>query len=147
MTFQISADALSYVIQRNPCLKHLNARGCKYLLQQENATSVISSSPYPCKELWIQLGKLRMLDEILVGWGFSYFSLEALKPAAASLEAVTVGLGGSLHEDSLMLLPSACPLLKSLVLHFQVISPSFGIIVIFLIASLASSSHMVEVYF
>ncbi|KAF3950835.1 hypothetical protein CMV_023460 [Castanea mollissima] len=63
------------------------------------------------------------LEEITLGWGFSsYLSLEALQPAIMSLRSITVGLGGSLGEDALKRLPAACPMLETVILHFQVIS-------------------------
>lgn len=63
-----------------------------------------------------------MLEEIALGWGFSYSSLEALKPAISSMRKITVGLGGSLGEDSLGRLPNICPMLESIVLYFLVIA-------------------------
>ncbi|KAK6244558.1 hypothetical protein QUC31_010967 [Theobroma cacao] len=119
----ISTAALNLVVRTNPGLKCLNARGCKNLFQPENTTKVAKfSSPYTCEELFIELGKTCRLEEIVLGWGFSYFSLQGLKPAILSLRAMTVGLGGSLPEDALRLLPTTCPMLESLVLYFQVIS-------------------------
>ncbi|GKV37522.1 hypothetical protein SLEP1_g45547 [Rubroshorea leprosula] len=130
----ISGAALTHVVRRNPGLKSLNVSGCKNLLQQEISVKEEKfSSSYSCGELFIELGKTCRLEEIVVGWGLSYFSLEALKPAILSLRAITVGLGGSLPEDALKLLPASCPLLESLILNFQVISDS---IMMNLIASL-----------
>lgn len=119
--FQISGAALNHVVCTNPGLKCLNARGCKNLFQPEN-TKMEAKMPssYSCEELFIELGKTCRLEEIALGWGLSYFSLQALKPAILSLRAMTVGLGGTLPEDSLRLLPTTCPLLESLVLYFQV---------------------------
>lgn len=119
--FQVSGAALSLVVRTNPGLKCLNARGCKNLFPPENTKKEAKfSSSYSCEELYIQLGKTCILEEIALGWGFSYFSLQDLKPAILSLRAMTVGLGGSLPEDALRLLPTTCPLLESLVLYFQV---------------------------
>ncbi|XP_030926200.1 BTB/POZ domain-containing protein FBL11-like [Quercus lobata] len=42
-----------------------------------------------------------------------------------SLSSITVGLGGSLGEDALKQLPAACPMLESVILHFQAISDTF----------------------
>lgn len=61
-----------------------------------------------------------MLEEIALGWGFSYSSLEALKPAITSLRKITVGLGGLLGEDGLRKLPTICPMLELIILYFQV---------------------------
>ena len=66
-----------------------------------------------------------MLEEIALGWGFSYSSLEAVKPAISSLWKITVGLGGSLGEDTLGRLPDICPKLESITLYFQVIVVDF----------------------
>ncbi|XVF07718.1 hypothetical protein REPUB_Repub06bG0163800 [Reevesia pubescens] len=119
----ISGAALNLVVRTNPGLKCLNARGCKNLFQPENTTQEARfSSSSSCEELFMELGKTCRLEEIALGWGFSYFSLQDLKPAILSLRAMTVGLGGSLPEDALSLLPTTCPLLESLVLYFQVIS-------------------------
>ncbi|KAI7748943.1 hypothetical protein M8C21_011096 [Ambrosia artemisiifolia] len=111
---KVSAGAVAHVIGQNPGLKCLKARGCKNLLHQGSKTEN--------KNLYFELGKLCKLDEISVGWGFSYFSLEDLKPAIAFLKAIEVGLGGSLGHNGLMWLPVTCPLLESVVLYFQVIS-------------------------
>lgn len=119
----ISGAALHHVVCTNPGLKCLNARGCKNLFQPENTKKEAKiSSSYSCEELFIELGRTCRLEEIALGWGLSYFSLQALKPAILSLRVMTVGLGGTLPEDSLRLLPTTCPLLESLVLYFQVIS-------------------------
>ncbi|XP_022767147.1 BTB/POZ domain-containing protein FBL11 isoform X12 [Durio zibethinus] len=119
----ISGAALNLVVRANPGLKCLNARGCKNLFWTENKTKGAKfSSSYSCGELLTDLGKTCRLEEIALGWGFSYFSLQDLKPAILSLRAMTVGLGGTLPEDALILLPTICPLLESLVLYFQVIS-------------------------
>lgn len=65
------------------------------------------------------------LEEISLGWGFSSLAVEALRPAVAALRALTVGLGGSLGEDALRLLPTICPLLERLTLYFQVVLTNF----------------------
>lgn len=57
----------------------------------------------------------------MVGWGFSFLSLESLKPAISLLKTLVVGLGGSLGEKGLQLLPAFCPFLEKLVIYFQVI--------------------------
>ncbi|KAI3695746.1 hypothetical protein L1987_78746 [Smallanthus sonchifolius] len=111
---KVSAAAVAHVIGQNPGLKCLKARGCKNLLQQGSMTE--------SKNVYFELGKLCKLDEISVGWGFSYLFLEALKPAISLLKAIEVGLGGFLSHDGLKLLPATCPLLESIVLYFQVIS-------------------------
>ena len=72
------------------------------------------------KDLYLQLGNCK-LEEITLGWGFSYLSLEALQPAIMSLMSITMGLGGSLGEDALKRLPAPCPMLESVILHFQVL--------------------------
>ncbi|KAK8588743.1 hypothetical protein V6N13_087642 [Hibiscus sabdariffa] len=119
----ISGAALNFVVQTNPGLKCLNARGCKNLFQPENTKKEAKfSSPYACEEHFMEFGKTCRLEEIALGWGLSYFSLQDLKPAILSLRELTVGLGGALPEDALRLLPTTCPLLESLVLYFQVIS-------------------------
>ncbi|KAF2296472.1 hypothetical protein GH714_038330 [Hevea brasiliensis] len=119
----VSGAALSHVVNGNPALKCLNARGCKNLIHQgSNASGVELSSSYSCRDLYAVLGKKCKLEEIALGWGFSWFSLVALRPAIMSLRAISVGLGGSLGEDALRLLPTTCPMLESIVLCFQVIS-------------------------
>ncbi|KAL0775090.1 hypothetical protein Bca101_040242 [Brassica carinata] len=106
----ISSMVLTCVISKNSNLKSLKARGCKNLIQSE---TVFNS-----------LTKGSGLEELEIGWGFTYFSLASLRPAVSSLRAISVGLGASLGEDGLKLLPSACPLLESIVLYFQEISDS-----------------------
>lgn len=114
---QISRMALARVISKNPDLKSLKARGCKNLLQLhvDGRTDNFSG-----QDLFKCLGKGNGLEELEIGWGFSYFSLELLRPAVSFLRALSVGLGASLGEDALKLLPSACPLLESIVVYFQV---------------------------
>ncbi|GAY33217.1 hypothetical protein CUMW_006220 [Citrus unshiu] len=120
----ISGAALAYMVHGNSGLKYLNARGCKNLFQQESNGRGIEFSSYPCAELFAELGRTCKLEEIVLGWGFSFLSLEVLKPAIKLLHSITVGLGGSLGEDALRLLPTTCPMLESVVLYFQVISDS-----------------------
>ncbi|KAK3226776.1 hypothetical protein Dsin_006638 [Dipteronia sinensis] len=124
----ISGPSLAHIVRGNSGLKFLNARGCKKLFQQERDTRGVEFSfPYSCEELFTDLGRTCKLEEIALGWGFSYFALEALKPAFMSLKSITVGLGGSLGENALRLLPTTCPMLESVNLHFQVISDSIMI--------------------
>ncbi|PON55995.1 hypothetical protein TorRG33x02_297610, partial [Trema orientale] len=121
----VSGAALARIIYRNPGLKCLRVKGCKNLCQREsNAEMGEVSCLNSCGELEMALGKTCRLEEISLGWGFSHFSMEALKPAITSLRKMTVGLGGSLGEGALMQLPTSCPLLESIVLHFQVLSDS-----------------------
>lgn len=72
------------------------------------------------EEFFVELGKSCKLEELELGWGFSYFSLRALKPAINILRTLVVGLGGSLGPDGLELLPSFCPMLETLIIYFQV---------------------------
>lgn len=109
------------MVHGNSGLKYLNARGCKNLFQQESNGRGIEFSSYPCAELFAELGRTCKLEEIVLGWGFSFLSLEVLKPAIKLLHSITVGLGGSLGEDALRLLPTTCPMLESVVLYFQVL--------------------------
>ncbi|XP_024188680.1 BTB/POZ domain-containing protein FBL11 isoform X2 [Rosa chinensis] len=122
---RVSQAALAHLVGRNPGLKCLKLRGCRNLSQQECDTQNGEfSSAYSCRELHNTIGRTLMLEDIALGWGFSYFSLEALKPAISSLRKITVGLGGSLGEDTLGRLPNICPMLESIVLYFQVLSDS-----------------------
>ncbi|KAM7255015.1 hypothetical protein ACFE04_020256 [Oxalis oulophora] len=114
----VSADALAHVFRRNLCLKSLNARGCKHLIHVEN-NSMGFSSPYSSEAIFTELGKRCKLETIELSWGFSDLSFVALKPAIESLRSITVGLGGSLGEYSLGMLPTVCPLLESIILYFQ----------------------------
>lgn len=93
--FQVSSTALAHVVARNPGLSCLKAKGCRNLFQQQSKTDDgnFRSFQYLCEEWCNQLGKTCKLEEIALGWGFSCFSLEALKPAIATLKIVTVGLG------------------------------------------------------
>ncbi|GAB2300695.1 hypothetical protein Dimus_034733 [Dionaea muscipula] len=120
----VTGVALSYIVQKNPGLKSLKARGCKNLYQEVISTNKNSVSPlsYQCKELYNELGKSCKLEELTVGWGFSYFSVNVLRPAIMSLKAITIGLGGSVGPDGLMLLATVCPLLESVSLQFQIVS-------------------------
>lgn len=119
---QISEAALSYVINGNRSLKCLKARGCRNLFQGDRFIERRESSfSYLHEELHAKLGKKCRLEEIEFGWGFSSFSLNALEPALMSLKTINIGLGGMLSEDALRQLPAICPLLETIILHFQVI--------------------------
>ncbi|XP_004494153.1 BTB/POZ domain-containing protein FBL11 isoform X1 [Cicer arietinum] len=120
---KISEAALSYVIHGNPSLKSLKARGCKNLLKRDSSIEKRESRFSSLhEELHAELGKKCRLEEIEFGWGFSSFSLRALEPAVMSLKTINIGLGGMLGEDALRQLPAICPLLETIILHFQVIS-------------------------
>lgn len=121
MKLQISRAALAYVIHGNPSLNCLKARGCRNLVQEDGSIEKRESSFSLHEELNAELGKMCSLEEIEFGWGFSTFSLRALEPALISLKTITVGLGGMLGEDALRRLPAICPLLETIILHFQVI--------------------------
>ncbi|KAL8505061.1 hypothetical protein ACS0TY_016319 [Phlomoides rotata] len=123
---KVSYAALYHVICRNPNLISLKARGCRHLLLLESETKERKLCNPSCapEELYLKLGKSCKLQEIELGWGFSFISLGALKPAIRTLRTLVVGLGGSLGPDGLKLLPSFCPMLESLILYFQVISDS-----------------------
>lgn len=122
MQLQISEAALSFVIHGNPSLKSLKARGCKNLLKGDSSIEKREPSFSSLhEELHAELGKKSRLEEIEFGWGFSSFSLSALEPALTSLKTINVGLGGMLGEDALRQLPAICPLLETIILHFQVI--------------------------
>lgn len=132
---KVSAGAVAHVISRNSGLKCLKARGCHNLLQQEsrNGGGNVSS-----KNLYSELGKCCRLDEVSVGWGFSYLFLEALKASISSLKTIEVGLGGSLGQDGLKLLPVVCPLLESVALYFQVISDQLIVNLLYSLRNLKS---------
>ncbi|XP_058739076.1 BTB/POZ domain-containing protein FBL11 [Vicia villosa] len=120
---KISEAALSYVIHGNPNLKSLKARGCQNLLKGDSSIEKRESGFSSLhEELHAELGKKCRLEELEFGWGFSSFSLSALEPALTSLKTISVGLGGMLGEDALRQLPEICPLLETIILHFQVIS-------------------------
>ncbi|CAH1453237.1 unnamed protein product [Lactuca virosa] len=109
---KVSSAVLAHIIGRNPGLKCLKTRGCnnnKFLHHES-------------KNLFFEVVRSCKLEEISVGWGFSYLSLQNLKPSLSSLKEIEVGLGGSLGQDGLKWLPVISPLLESVVLYFQVIS-------------------------
>ncbi|KAK7284889.1 hypothetical protein RJT34_19643 [Clitoria ternatea] len=120
---KISGAALAYVIHGNPSLKCLKARGCRNLFPRDSCIENSESSFFSLHEkLHAELSEMCRLEEIEFGWGFSSFSLSALKPAIMSLKTIKIGLGGMLGEDALRQLPLFCPLLEAIALHFQVIS-------------------------
>ncbi|KAH6837789.1 hypothetical protein C2S53_007609 [Perilla frutescens var. hirtella] len=123
---KVSSAALFHVISRNPELKSLRTRGCRHILQQESEPKEgkLCTPSHNPEEFYVELGKSCKLEELELGWGFSYFSLRALKPSICTLRTLVVGLGGSLGPDGLELLPPFCPLLETLILYFQVISDS-----------------------
>ncbi|KAL2933654.1 BTB/POZ domain-containing protein FBL11 [Bienertia sinuspersici] len=116
----ISRDALSYLLTKNLGLRYLEARGCKELCtdQIEQETDLLSSDP--CDKLFSLLGQECKLEELIIGWGFSYFSLYSMGSALRSLRAINVGLGGSLGPEGLTLLCTLSPLLESVTILFQV---------------------------
>ncbi|KAL2345200.1 hypothetical protein Fmac_006485 [Flemingia macrophylla] len=120
---KISGAALAYVIHGNPLLKSLKARDCQNLFHGDNCVEKRESSFSSFHEkVNAELGKLCRLEEIEFGWGFSSFSLSAFEPTLMSLKTINIGLGGMLGEDALKRLPAICPLLETIILHFQVIS-------------------------
>ncbi|KAL3825794.1 hypothetical protein ACJIZ3_021823 [Penstemon smallii] len=123
---KVSCAALYHVICRNPDLKCLKTRGCTNLsqLEMESEERKLCNASFTMEELYSQLGKSCKLEEIEFGWGFSFLSLEALKPAIRTLRTIHIGVGGSLGHNGLKLLPVLCPLLETLILYFQVISDS-----------------------
>ncbi|OWM79105.1 hypothetical protein CDL15_Pgr003276 [Punica granatum] len=119
----ISQSHLVCVIRKNPGLKILKARGCKNIVQADgNCERKLVPPSLHCGEMYFGLGNSCKLKELSLGWGFSSSALVALKPAITALSSLTVGLGGSLGEDALRLLPTICPMLESLTLYFQVLS-------------------------
>ncbi|KAI8560126.1 hypothetical protein RHMOL_Rhmol04G0231700 [Rhododendron molle] len=121
---KVSSTALAHIVSTNPGLYCLEAKGCRNLFQQKSKMEDgdIPSFQYSCEEWCNELAETCKLEEIALGWGFSCSSLEALKPAIATLKVVTVGLGASLGQDAVELLPTICPLLEEVILYFQVIS-------------------------
>lgn len=92
-------------------------------MQQESETKVrklCMPAEHTPEEFFVEVGKTCKLEELELGWGFSYFSLRALKPAIDKLRTLTLGLGGSLGPDGLELLPPFCPMLEKLTIYFQV---------------------------
>ncbi|XP_031129352.1 BTB/POZ domain-containing protein FBL11 isoform X1 [Ipomoea triloba] len=124
---KVSGSAVAQVIRRNLGLKCFIARDCRNFLQEESksVTEKSNAFSYHYSELYYELGKSCQLEEIAVGWGFSFFSLEVLRPAIRMLRTIIIGLGGSFGEDGLKMLPTLCPWLETLILYFQqVISDS-----------------------
>ncbi|KZV26458.1 hypothetical protein F511_35675 [Dorcoceras hygrometricum] len=123
---KVSCNALSRVICRNRNLKYLKTRGCTQIVQQQIATeeTKLCMSSFTSNELFSNLGKSCQLEEIELGWGFSFLFLGALKPAIRTLRSLTIGLGASLGLEGLNLIPSSCPLLETVILYFQVIDPN-----------------------
>ncbi|KAJ8754075.1 hypothetical protein K2173_001973 [Erythroxylum novogranatense] len=117
---RISGAALAHIIHGSPALKTLNVRGCKNLGKCESSSNSMDFSSLQSLCMW--LADNCKLEDIALGWGFSSFSLGALRPAIMSVRAITVGLGASLNEEVLELLPTTCSLLESITLCFQVIS-------------------------
>ncbi|KAK7396655.1 hypothetical protein VNO78_17811 [Psophocarpus tetragonolobus] len=120
---KISGAALTYVINGNPSLKCLKVRGCRNLFPGDGCIEHGESSfPFLHEKLPAELGKMCRLEELEFGWGFSFFSLSAMEPALVSLKTINIGLGGMPGEDALKQLPAICPLLETIILHFQVIA-------------------------
>lgn len=118
----ISGAALLHTITKNPGLKYLKAKGCRNLLQHQSKNKEGYSLSHYHHEVFSMLGKKCKLEELSIGWGFSFPSLDAVRPALWSLKAINVGLGVSLGPEVLITLCSLCPSLESVTLLFQVIS-------------------------
>ncbi|XP_042482383.1 BTB/POZ domain-containing protein FBL11 isoform X3 [Macadamia integrifolia] len=126
----VSETSLIHIIRRNPGLRLFKARGCRNLChggsrQEEGKLTSEVLSYHGCspgEDMYFELGRKCMLEEAAFGWGFSPFSLKHLGPAIKSLRAIAVGLGASFGHYELTLLHETCPMLESVVLHFQVIS-------------------------
>ncbi|XP_027927088.1 BTB/POZ domain-containing protein FBL11 isoform X1 [Vigna unguiculata] len=141
---KISGAALTHVIQGNPSLKCLKARDCRNLFPGDSCTEKRESDlPSLHEKLHAELGKMNRLEEIEFGWGFSFISFSSLESALMSLKAINIGLGGMLGEDALKRLPAICPLLETIILHFQVIS---DIIVMNFFASLKNLQVLAMCY-
>ncbi|XP_047333448.1 BTB/POZ domain-containing protein FBL11 [Impatiens glandulifera] len=124
---KVSGASISHLLSGNPRLKCLKAMGCTNISQHGIPADEEKSSNCSLlgKEWYKELGKSCKLNEVALGWGFSSLAMKTLKHAAVALKVLTVGLGGSLHEGLLTILPTICPLLEVLILYFQVISDSF----------------------
>lgn len=108
------------MVINNPGLRCLDARGCKKLCADQIKHHDDSLCSNPCDNLFSLLGQNCKLEELAIGWGFSFFSLHSMGPALRSLKAINVGLGGSLGPEGLTLLCSLSPLLESIIILFQV---------------------------
>lgn len=119
---QVSGDALARVVSRNTGLKLIKLRGCRNLCHLEDTVegSAHSYGRSKRESFYVEIGATCKLENVEFGWGLSPSSLDGLGTAMRSLRHLTLGLGASLSEDRLMLLPSMCPLLESVVLKFQV---------------------------
>ncbi|XP_020245630.1 BTB/POZ domain-containing protein FBL11 isoform X2 [Asparagus officinalis] len=117
----VSSQALTHIIKMNPRMRCLKATCCRNLYQfKDKSMPDISSST--SEDLFRELGKTCILEEVALGWGFSSFQLEMLKPSISKLRAITLGLGASLDNQTLSVIPEVCPQLESVILNFQVIS-------------------------
>lgn len=131
---QVSGTALAYFIHRNPRLKVLKAMGCSNLHGYKNHAEINkcpskilpTSNRSDEEELFHELSQTCILKEMEFGWGFTPFSLEILRPSVRTLRVITFGLGASLGEHALTILPDICPLLEEVVLKFQVLSENFS---------------------
>ncbi|CAH9099417.1 unnamed protein product [Cuscuta europaea] len=123
---KVSARSVAHVVRTNPGLKCFIARDCRQFVQEEGKNEADKCNAFSChySELYYELGKSCQLEEIGVGWGFSLLSFEVLRPAVRTLRTINIGLGGAIGKDGLKMLPTLCPQLETLILHFQVISNS-----------------------
>lgn len=124
---KVSCHALAQIVSKNPGLKSLAARDCKNLMcdESESGRRESRTSLSNLKEIYSELGKSTKLEELSLGWGFSFSFIITLGAAAGTLKSLTVGLGGSLGQNGVEMLPSISPLLETLILYFQAISDSF----------------------
>ncbi|XP_074379110.1 BTB/POZ domain-containing protein FBL11 isoform X1 [Apium graveolens] len=135
---KVSAAALAYIFHKNPGLTCLRARDCKNISKPEYSAD--GGVSYSQRDLYIKMGTSCQFEDIAVGWGFSYVSLDALKFSLRKLRRMTVGLGGSLGEQGLKVVAATCPLLESVTLYFQVLWDSIMVDVIILFRHLQELS-------
>ncbi|KAL3689576.1 hypothetical protein R1sor_015885 [Riccia sorocarpa] len=122
---KVSANALGPVIRMNEGLRSLDIRGCPNVCTSEvedNDGSTHSSAGLPHDgRLFEQLGSSNLLEELKVGWRFSYFALEAMEPNQKLLKNFEVGVGGSLCNMCLGKISMHWSSLQKLTLCFQTI--------------------------
>ncbi|PIA25214.1 hypothetical protein AQUCO_12200001v1 [Aquilegia coerulea] len=115
----VSGVALARIIRRNPGLKCIKIRDSKNLCHLGGRALAYGSEG---ENVYVEIGRTCKLEDVEFGWGLSSLLLDDLGPALTSVKHVSVGLGASLSQHALMLLPTVCPLLESVILTFQVIS-------------------------
>ncbi|KAL2631684.1 hypothetical protein R1flu_016370 [Riccia fluitans] len=117
---KVSAKSLAAVIRMSPELRSLDVRGCTRICNPENGEGEVAVNRDD-GSLFKELESRDFLEELKVGWRFSYFGLEAMTPSQKLLRNLEVGVGGNLCNLCLGKISAHWSSLQKISLCFQTI--------------------------